>query len=190
MKLKTMALLIALILTINLAACGANEEITLSGMVVSVDDTVITFAETDGEMEFSPVDRPEMPEGMEDFEGFENFNPEDFAGQMPQMPEGMIPPEDGEMPQMPEGGERPEFDGEMGGRMPNMENFAADLETTEYDLADAHISVEIDGGKESGSMDNIKPGTFVTLTVNGKGKVTYVLVSAQTGFGGGRRPAN
>ena len=38
--------------------------------------------------------------------------------------------------------------------------------------------------KESGSMENIQPGTFVTITVNGKGKVTYVLVSSQSFFGG------
>lgn len=63
-----------------------------------------------------------------------------------------------------------------------------DVETKTVDLANAHISVEIDGGKESGSMSNIKAGTFVTITINGKGEATYVLVSAQTSFGGGRNP--
>ena len=37
-------------------------------------------------------------------------------------------------------------------------------------------------------MSNIKAGTFVTITINGKGEATYVLVSAQTSFGGGRNP--
>ena len=191
MKRKIMAILIALTLLFALAACGAGEETTLPGMVVAVDGTVISFTETDDEMDFSQGNRPEMPE---DFEGFENFNPEDFEGQlpeggempqwedgeMPQMPEGMTPPEG-----MPEGGERPDFGGE-GGKMPNFESFASDLETTQYDLADAHISLEIDGGKESGSMDDIQPGSMVTLTVNGKGQVTYVLVSSRMSFGGGR----
>ena len=63
------------------------------------------------------------------------------------------------------------------------------METTDVDIANAHISVEIDGGKASGSMNDIKAGTFVTITMNGKGEATYVLVSSMEGFGG-RRPAN
>ena len=68
----------------------------------------------------------------------------------------------------------------------NFENFASEEDVTTLDIGEAHISVEIEGGKESGSMDNIQPGTFVTVTVNGKGKATYVLVSSQSFFGGGR----
>ena len=64
------------------------------------------------------------------------------------------------------------------------ENFASDAETKDVDIGDAHISVEIDGGKASGSMDDIKTGTFVTITMNGKGEVTNVLVSSQSFFGG------
>ena len=98
-------------------------------------------------------------------------------------------PEDFKLPEdfeMPEGFERPEggmpgFDGQGG---MNFENFASDAETTTLDISEAHISVEIDGGKESGSLDNIQPGTIVTVTVNGKGKATYVLVSSQSFFGG------
>ena len=52
------------------------------------------------------------------------------------------------------------------------------------DLSNAHVSVEIDGGKASGSMEDIGPGTYVTVTVNGKGEATYVLVSTQSFFGG------
>ena len=65
------------------------------------------------------------------------------------------------------------------------ENFASDAETKDVDIGDAHISVEIDGGKASGSMDDIKAGAFVTITINGKGEVTNVLVSSRSSFGGG-----
>ena len=59
------------------------------------------------------------------------------------------------------------------------------------DISGAHIYLEIEGGKASGSMEDIKAGTFMTVTVNGKGEATYVLVSAQSGFAGfGGRPAN
>lgn len=37
-----------------------------------------------------------------------------------------------------------------------------------------------------GSMEDIQTGTFVTITMNGKEKVTNVLVSAQSFFGGDR----
>ena len=77
------------------------------------------------------------------------------------------------------------FGGE-GGMRPGFGNFGEDMETTDVDLADAHISVEIDGGKASGSMDDIQAGTFVTITMNGKGEVTNVLVSSMSGFGSGR----
>lgn len=80
------ALFVAFVLTLSLTACVAGEETTLTGMVVSVDGTVISLMEMD-----------------------------------------------------------------------------------------------------TGSMDDIKAGTFVTITVNGKGKVTNVLVSSQSFFGGGRK---
>ena len=80
----------------------------------------------------------------------------------------------------------PDFDGEKGGTGPGFGNFGEDMETKDMDIADAHISVEIDGGKASGTMDDIKPGTFVTITMNGKGEVTNVLVSSQSFFGGNR----
>ena len=83
------ALFVAFVLTLSLTACGAGEETTLTGMVVSVDGTVISLMEMD-----------------------------------------------------------------------------------------------------TGSMDDIKAGTFVTITMNGKGKVTNVLVSSQSFFGGGRRTTN
>lgn len=99
---------------------------------------------------------------------------------MPQMPEGMTRPENGEIP---------EFFGEEGGSMPGFGNFASDAETKDVDIANAHISVEIDGGKASGTMDDIKVGAFVTITMNGKGQATNVLVSSMFGFGNGK-PTN
>ena len=196
MKQKLVAILVVFVLALSLTACGAEEETTLTGMVVSVDGTVISLMEMDtgnmGGKDFAEGERPEKPEGME---GFENFNPEDFDGTMPEggnfpqrgegerpeMPEGMTPPEDGQMP---------DFGGENGGMRPGFGNFGENTETKDVDIANAHISVEIDGGKASGSMDDVKAGTFVTITMNGKGEVTNVLVSSMSGFGSGRRPTN
>lgn len=205
MKKKLVAIFVAFVLTMSLAACGAGEETTLTGMVVSVDGTVISLMEMDAEnmsgKDFAEGERPSMPEGMEGMEGFQgfgDFNPEDFEGTFPEdgsfpqwgdgeMPEGMEPPE-GMTP--PEDGEMPDFSEENGGMRPGFGNLGEDMETKEVDIAGAHISVEIDGGKASGSMEDIKEGTFVTITVNSKGEVTNVLVSSQSGFGGGRRSAN
>ena len=149
-----------------------------------------------------------MPEGFENFsdffggqmpEGFSGQMPEGFSGQMPEgfsggfgFPGGQMPEGgnwgSGEMPQMPEGGSFPGNwgSGEMpdfGGSFSGFENFAADLETTDIDIGDAHISVEIEGGKESGDLDSLTPGSMVTITMNAKGEVTYVLISSQSYFG-------
>ena len=200
MKRKFIVFLMIFALAATLAACGGGKETTISGMVVAVDGTVISLMEMDGNMggrDFEKGERPEMPEGMDGFQGFGDFNPEDFdgtfpeggsfpqwgEGEMPEMPEGMTPPEG---MTMPENGQMPD----VGGERPGFGNFGGDMETKDLNIAQAHISVEIDGGKASGSMDDIVPGTFVTLTLNGKGEVTYVLVSTQLGFGGGRSEIN
>ena len=175
--MKNFIFILVLALVITMTACGAKEETTLSGMIVSVEGTMISLVEMDGAMDFAGMERPRMPEGMENFEGFdpekmpEGFNP----GNMPEgfdpenMPEGMTPPEG--MPEFGgEKGERPSFDGE-GGQRPIFGNFS-DKETKTVDIGKAHISVEIENGKESGSMDNIVPGAFVTITVNAKGEAT------------------
>ena len=197
MKRKFLAGLLALALAVALTACGGGEETTLTGMVVSLEGTVVTLMEMDMSNfggGFAEGQRPEMPEGMEGFEGFdpgafEGTMPqgEDFpqwsGGEMPTMPEGMEFPED---MTMPANGEMPDFSGENGGRGPGSGSFnAEEMETKTLDLADAHISVEIEGGKASGSLEDIVPGASVTITLDGKGKATYVLVSAQS-FGGGR----
>jgi hypothetical protein len=89
-------------------------------------------------------------------------------------PEGMT---------MPENGERPDFGG-MGGMRPGLSGFGEGMETKDVDIAGARISVEIEEGKASGSMDDIKAGTLVTITMNAKGEATYVLVSSRSFFGG------
>ena len=192
-KWIVIAMIFAMILT--LAACG-GEETTVSGMVMGVDGTVISLIQMDSQMEggfgggrfpggengemptrpegmedFNPEDMEDFPrpERMEDFdpEKMEDFNFEDFDPE--DMPEGFGPGGfgEGEPPEKPAEGEMPE----MG-------------EATTIDIANAHISVEIEGGKESGSMENIVPGAFVTVTLSTKGEATYVLVSQSMGFGG------
>ena len=85
MKRKIAAILTALTLALPLAACGEGEETTLTGMVVSVDGTVIQLVEMDesnlrnmGGADRAEGERPQMPEGMEGFElpeGMEGFDP-------------------------------------------------------------------------------------------------------------------
>lgn len=76
MKRKIIAILMVFALSASLVACGEEEETTITGMVVSVDGTVISLVEMDtGKMsgrDFEEGERPEMPE---DVEGFGGFNP-------------------------------------------------------------------------------------------------------------------
>ena len=199
MKHKFITILMLFALAATLVACGKEEETTLTGMVVSVDGTVISLVEMDtgnmGGKDFAEGEQPEMPEGMENFQGFGDFNPEEFEGtfpedgnfaqwsdgEMPEMPQGMDIPEG---MTMPENGEMPDFGGNGSGMGPSFGNLGEDMETKDVDISGAHISVEIDGGKASGSMDDIQAGAFVTVTMNSKGEATYVLVSSTAGFGG------
>lgn len=171
LKYRILLILCTLMLVLAMTGCGKDEETTLTGMVVSVDGTVISLQEFDGEMKEMPADG-ERPD-MENFEESENFNPkdfdpEDFEGTMPELPEGE------EIPEMPENGEMPDFSSRF-----------SDGESTTIDLADAHISVEADGEKAAGSMDDITEGSFLTVTMNGKGEATNVVVSSMSGFGRG-----
>ena len=194
MKKTWIAGILALVMLLCMAGCGTEEETTLTGMVVAVDGTVVSLQAFDMNMAggFSG-DRPNRPEGgemptmpwgmegMEDFTMPADFNWEDYQGQMPENFEGMKPegfdgtfPKGAERPEMPADGERPGFGGDFG-------NWG---EAQTIDLANAHISVEVDGGKEGGSMDSITVGSYLTITLNGKGEATYVLVSTMSGFGG------
>ena len=191
MKQKMFAILMVLVLAVTLVACGGGgEETTLTGMVVSVEGTVIKLVEMSGsDMDFSGFSGEfdgTMPEGFEG--GFPGGMPEDFDGTMPEgfegsFPGGMHEDFDGTLPEgetYPQQGE-----GRMpGGMMGAFSGFDGDMETKDVDIADAHISVESDGVKTSGSMSDIKAGSFVTVTVNSKGQATYVLVSEGFGFTG------
>lgn len=201
---KIIAIISILVLLACCTACNQEEEATtLTGMVVSIDGTVISLWEMDGSMEEMEFDgnmpsRPSNMEGFEGFEGFGNFSGEGFDGSFPDM--GNFPQWDGEgAPELPDGATMPDFpEGEKpedwnmegfpfggnGGSMPDFENASSDMETKEVDIANAHISIEIDGGKASGSLEDITPGSFVTITMNAKGEVTNVLISSASGFGG------
>ena len=207
MKRKILAILCIFVLVTAMSACSSEEETeetTLTGMVASIDGTVISLVEMDstqGSMNFENGEMPSRPENMEGFEGFEDF--EGFEGFDGTFPEGESFPQwgdgetpafpEGEMPEMPTGedGETMELptdeNGQMqrpGGMSPDFGDFEFEGETTQIDIANAHISVEIDGGKASGTLEDITPGSFVTITRNSKGEVTNILVSSQSGFGG------
>ena len=66
----------------------------------------------------------------------------------------------------------------------NFGAMAENAETKEVDIANAHISIEIEGGKEGGSLSDITAGTFVIITLNSKGEATYVLISRRSPFRG------
>ena len=202
MKRRMIAVVLALALALALTACGGGEETTLTGMVTAVEGTVVSVMEMDGQMggmdfEFAEGERPEMPEDMTMPEGMEDFDPSQFGGtppdgeNFPQWEEGEAPdfPEDMTMPEdmpedmtLPADGEMPDFEGGPG-FAGSFGNFEFDGETTDVDIANAHISVEIDGGKEGGSLESVTPGSFVTITMDGKGQATYVLVSSGFSFG-------
>ena len=218
MMKKILAFALVFGLLFSFAACGGDSdsgaETTVSGMVVSVEGTVIQLMDSSsmggrgqggnrgqngnrGENGEGNSQRPSMPEGWnsEDFtlpegatmpEGFENFNPENWNSQDFTMPEGWegFNPENFQGGERPEGETRPEGEGQgrpqggFGGNF-NMEG----VETTSYDVANARVGKEIEGGKESASLEDIKAGTMVTITLNGKGEATYVLITS-SGFGG------
>lgn len=194
MKKIVTSMMIILLLLI-LAACGAAEETTLNGMVVSVNGTVLTIAQMDGTPDFSG-ENGSRPEGFGGFdpesfnaEGFDpgNFAPEGFDGTFP---DGTAPQRgDGERPDMPEGmtrpenGEMPAFGGENGF---NFSDALSDMETTEIDIGDAHISMEDDGAKVGAGLSDLKEGSVVTITMSGD-KVTNVLITSRRSFAGGFR---
>ena len=186
MKRRWMTVIPALALILTMTACGQEKETTLTGMVTAVDGTVISVVEMSADMQGERPSMPEngempsMPEGMEDFTIPEDFDPEN-PDRTP--PEGFDPgnfggqmPNGGDMPEMPNGQGMPNFD--MSGMFGDMG------EAQSIDIANARISVEIEEGKASGTMEDVKPGAFVTITLNGKGEATAVLVAASSGFGG------
>ena len=182
MKLLTAICTIALIL--SAAGCGGEQETTFTGVVVSVEGSVVSLIKMDNQN--GAIFSGERPTG-EMGERPTGEMPERPTGEMPERPTGERPQRPnqgeggetgerptGEMPERPTDGETPEFKG-FGGE---------NSEAVELDLKNAHISVEIDEGKASGTMDDVTKGSFVTVTLNKKGEVTNVLVSSRSlGFG-------
>ena len=199
MKSKLISIFCIISLILCALGCGASEEsTTVTGIVVSVDGTVVSVRTMgsrgqngeNGQRGQRPTgEMPERPTGeMSERPDGEGFPGRPFDGEMSERPDGEgFPgrPSDGEMPDRPigESPERPTGEEER-----NLPSFGgANTEAESYDLAAAHISVEIDEGKASGTMEDIKEGTIVTLTLNKKGQVTQVLVSSRTLFGFGNR---
>ena len=194
------------------AAESGGEETTISGMVISVEGTTVTLLETNGNMSFGGNRgeggnfggfNGELPEGMTMPEGGFQWDGEMPEGAtMPEggfqwngeMPEGMTRPEGGFQGELPEGMTMPEggfqWDGEMPegmtrpeGGAPIVDSSLANISTITVDIANAHISVQTDGVKAGGTMEDIKAGTMVTITMKDN-KVTNVLVTSQNSFGG------
>ena len=191
MKQKIIAIICVLSLILCAVSCGEEEEkassTTVTGTVVSIDGSKVTIQLMDSASATSFGNRPSMPEGLggqmpEGFDGQppENFNPEDFQGQMPEDFEGKLPEDfEGKLPE--------DFQGKLpgGGERPNVSiTLDENAETRTIDIGKAHISVEIDDGKASGTMDDVKVGSFITVTLNEKGEATNVLVAKSSGFGG------
>lgn len=206
MKNRMISLLCVLALALCLTACGEEETTTLTGMVVAVDGTVISLQQfdeqmqqknaggevpsmpADGEMPSMPADgeMPSMPADLEGAEAPEEFDPENMEGTMPSDMQGR--PEGGTPPELEEGETRPEMEegemptGEADGEMPDFGMRGEQGESITIDLANAHISVEIDEGKATGSMEDITVGAFLTITMNADGEATNVVVSSMSGL--------
>lgn len=187
MKRMIISWICLLAMAASLAGCSqeAAEEATttLTGIVTAVEGTVITVQEM-GSGRTNRVqpegERPSMPQGG-------------FSGTLP---EGATLPESGFDGTWPEGATMPE--GGFGGKRPDGETMPEGMEGTrptggrndfggegtQVNLANAHITVEFDGGKATGTMEDITPGAFVTVTLDSSGAATNLVVAESPGFGG------
>ena len=187
MKRKLIALFCLAALVLSAAGCAEKKDTstttTVTGMVVSVEGTVVTLQQFDrNAMGGGKGNAQQRPDG--DFPRPEG----DFT-----MPEGGFARPEGDftMPEgdftMPEGGfARPEGDFTMPeGERPNFGNFGGNQgETTTVDLKNAHISIQDGDIKAAGTISDIKAGSFLTITLDGNGEATEVLVGSMGGFGG------
>lgn len=209
MKRRIMAILCLAALVLSVAGCSKKEEktATMTAMVVSLEGTVVTLWEFDmtnrggSNRGDGQGQRPNRDENWQRPEGDFTRPEGDFT--MPE--EGFTRPEGGFF-RPEEGFTRPEedftrpegdFDGERPegsqrptrpeGERPNFGNFGDNqAETTTVDLKNAHISIQDGDIKAAGSIDDIKPGSFLTITLNSKGEATEVLVAPIGGFGSSR----
>lgn len=178
MKKQIVAVVSALVLSSALAftTCGKETETTFTGIVMRIDGSTLYLQEYDSE---SAANTTFTMPSVENTDGSESFNPGNFNP-------GDINIED--------------FNSEdFEGKIPNMSDFTEQFsnfdtsaitqnidesELVSYDITDAHISVEIDDGKAAGTLDDISIGSIITVTYNSKGKVSNVLVSSSSAFGG------
>lgn len=194
--ISIISLLCAVLLVMMLTSCGKDEESTITGIVTSIDGGKVTIMEMNlssvREGGFDPGefggtmtgdfdgDRPEMPEGFD----LDNFDP----SQMPEMPDGFDTGDfdPSQRPERPDGLDTGDFDPkDFDGERPNMSDFG-DGETQTIDISNAHISIEDNGEKASGTIDDVTVGSSITVTLNGKGEATNVSVtSSRRGFKGG-----
>lgn len=194
MKFKLIWILCIVSLILCAVGCGKTEEsTTVTGIVVSVDGSVISVRTMGSQNPYGANGRDSQRPTGEEGRRFPSFD-----GEMPERPTGekgrRFPSFNGETPERPTGEEGrrfPSFNGEMPERPTGEEGRGfpsfngENTEAKSYDLSTAHISVEIDEGKASGTMEDVKQGSIVTLTLNKKGEVTLVLVSSRnlSGFG-------
>ena len=207
MKRYIALLLVLAVCTLFSACSGAattvDETTTLTGIVVNIEGSTISIIEMDSaDADGGFGSRPSMPS---DSDMREDFDPGKFDGERPERPDGEEMPQGGGHPVSGSdmhgfGGKRPDFDGErpvsgsdmhgFGGMRPDFDGERPvssgdipgfDGKTTDLDIGSAHITVEADGVKETGSLESIRRGSFVTVTMTSKGEVTNVLVAE---FGG------
>ena len=188
MKRMIISWICLLAMAASLAGCSqeAAEEATttLTGIVTAVEGTVITVQEM-GSGRTNRVEpegeRPSMPQG-----GFSGTLPE--GATLPESGFGGTLPEGATMPEGGFGGKRPDGNPLPGdsfdGTRPEGDQRGLRGEGTQIDLANAHITVEFDGGKATGTMEDIAPGAFVTVTLDSSGTATNLVVAESSGFGG------
>ena len=210
MKRRLIAALCLTAIILCMVGCSEKEEktSTITGMVMSVDGTVVSLREFNGNFQGGNRGngQGQRPSGSENSQR-PSKTP---GGQAPVSPEGNFTfPEGFTMPEgeftrpegsserpggnftrpegdftLPEGATRPEgdFTRPAGGNRPNSGGNQA--EATTVDLKNAHISIQDGDIKAAGSMSDIKVGSFLTITLNSKGEATEVLVTSMGGFGG------
>ncbi len=160
MKTKSLWLAILLIAAVLLAACTKETESTVSGMVVMKEGTVIYLLESNSVNTTESLPTEDGEAGSEPSRPDMDFNPEDADGSRPSRSGKNFNPDNADR----SGKNRPD------------RNFNID-ELTKIDISEAHISIEIDEGKEAGTIDDVKEGSRVTIVLKGEKPVT-VLVSA------------
>ena len=142
----------------------------------------------DGELPEDFNGQPPMMQGQtgeqggQMMEGNRPEKPQDFNGQRPQMENGEMPElPDGQMPQLPEGEMPEDFNGQMPQGFPGQMDqnkkttytFEKKSDTASIDVGDVEVTLS-DGS--IGTVDDLKVGDVVQITVDGNNKVTSLTV--------------